>query len=82
MFAYILNLLFTVYTLMLLVRVVGSWFPAFASHRVMHFLGFYTDPYLNFFRRIIPPLGVIDLSPMIAFLALQVLQTLVFLLIR
>ncbi|MFQ5729293.1 MAG: YggT family protein, partial [Waddliaceae bacterium] len=29
------------------------------------------DPYLNFFRRFIPPLGVIDLSPIVAFLCLR-----------
>jgi YggT family protein len=33
-----------------------------------------TDPYLNVFRSIIPPLGGIDLSPILAFLLLTVVQ--------
>ena len=74
MIFYLLNLAFTTYTLLLLVRVFGSWFPRFAASKWMRFVSFYTDPYLNVFRRIIPPLGMIDLSPMVAFFALQILQ--------
>lgn len=74
MFLTIVEYLFTTYSLMLFVRVMGSWFPSFAQSRWMHFLRFYTDPYLNIFRKIIPPLGMIDVSPMIAFFALQLIQ--------
>jgi YggT family protein len=73
MLAYIVRLTFTVYTLLLFVRVIGSWFPRFARHSFMRFVAHYTDPYLGLFRRIIPPIGgVLDLSPMVAFLALQI----------
>lgn len=66
---------FGIYTLLLFARVVGSWFPNFAYHPIMRFLRFYTDPYLNIFRRIIPPIGgALDLSPMIAFFVLQFLE--------
>ena len=65
----------TIYTLFLLVRVIGSWFPNFARHKIMRFVAFYTDPYLNLFRRIIPPIGgVLDLSPLIGFFVLQLIQ--------
>jgi YggT family protein len=64
---------FFTYTLLLLVRIVGSWFPSFARHRLMYFVAFYVDPYLNIFRRIIPPIGgTLDLSPLLAFFALQI----------
>lgn len=70
--------LFTAYTLMLLGRVLGSWIPSLAGHPVMRFLAHYTDPYLNFFRKIIPPIGgVVDLSPILAFFALQLAQMLI-----
>jgi YggT family protein len=82
MFFYILNLLFTVYTLMLLIRVVGSWFPSFAQSRFMQFVAYYTDPYLNLFRKIIPPLGVVDLSPLFAFICLQVAQQIIFFIVK
>ena len=35
-----------------------------------------TDPYLNLFRSLLPPLGAIDFSPILAFLALQLAITL------
>ncbi len=74
MLATIIEIIFSVYTIMLLVRVLGSWFPRLSQSRFMHFISFYTDPYLNLFRRLIPPFGMIDLSPMFAFIALQVIQ--------
>lgn len=75
MIAYIIHLVFFSYTILLLVRVVGSWFPAIARHAFMRFIIFYTDPYLNLFRRIIPPIGgALDLSPLIGFFVLQMLE--------
>jgi YggT family protein len=75
--AYTVRLTFTVYTLLLFIRVLGSWFPKFSRHAFMRFVSHYTDPYLNLFRRIIPPIGgVLDLSPMIAFFALQIAEQL------
>lgn len=80
---YIINLLFTVYTFLLLIRVFGSWFPRFSNTTFMHFIAFYTDPYLKLFRKILPPLGgMIDLSPMLAFLALQLLRGLLITILR
>jgi len=70
--------LFATYTLLLAVRVIGSWFPKFAYSRFMRFLRFYTDPYLNVFRRLIPPIGgVLDLSPMLGFFGLQIAERLI-----
>jgi len=74
----IFRLLFTVYTLMLVVRIFGSWFPSFQNSSFFRFLSHYTDPYLNIFRRFIPPIGgVLDLSPILGFFALQFLKYLV-----
>lgn len=71
----IVHWFFLTYTLLLLVRIVGSWFPSFARHKLMYFVAFYTDPYLNVFRRLIPPIGgVLDLSPLLAFFGLQLLE--------
>ncbi|MBA3238691.1 MAG: YggT family protein [Parachlamydiaceae bacterium] len=69
-----IDTVFLVYWLLLLVRIFGSWFPEFSRSRLMQFVAFYTDPYLNIFRRIIPPLGMLDISPIIAFIALQIIQ--------
>lgn len=69
-----INILFQIYTLMLFARILGSWIPEIQDTKAMQFIAFYTDPYLNLFRGIIPPLGMIDISPIFAFLALQLLQ--------
>lgn len=72
---YIVDLLFQVYALLLLTRVLGSWIQGADQHKLMQFVAFYTDPYLNLFRKWIPPLGMIDISPMIAFISLEILKS-------
>ena len=72
---------FLTYTLMLLVRIFGNWFPEWHHTRFMLFIAHYTDPYLSLFRRFIPPLGMLDLSPLVAFIALQILEWIVLTLI-
>ena len=67
----------SIYTLVLLVRVLLSWFPNLDwSNPILSGVSAIPDPYLNAFRGLIPPLGGIDLSAIVAFLALQLLQTL------
>jgi YggT family protein len=67
-----------IYTVVIFIRILLSWFPnidwfsqPFAT------VGQLTDPYLNLFRSIIPPLGGLDFSPMLAIFALQLLSQLV-----
>jgi len=77
--------LFLVYIGLLLVRVLISWVPRMPYNptlrRVLDFVTETTDPYLNLFRRFIPPLGgggfALDLSPMIGIIVLVVLRGLV-----
>jgi YggT family protein len=67
----------SIYTLILLVRVLLSWFPNLDwSNPVLSTVSSITDPYLNAFRGLIPPIGGLDLSAILAFLALQLVQTL------
>jgi len=75
--AAVVNLLFTTYTILLMIRIIGSWFPSFAQSKYMRFVVFYTNPYLNLFRKIIPPIGALDLSPLLAFFALDFLKGLI-----
>jgi len=71
MFIQIVHYLFTIFQLMLIVRILSSWVPEIQQQKWLRFISFYTDPYLNLFRKIIPPIGMVDISPIIAFLALQ-----------
>jgi len=64
-----------IYTVMIAARIIGSWFPRIAFQPWMIFMGRLTDPYLNLFRRLVPPIGGrLDLSPMLAFLGLNVVE--------
>lgn len=64
----------TFYWVLLLVRIVLSWFPNVNWFSPpFTWLSQITDPYLNLFRSIIPPLGGIDFSPMLAIFLLQFL---------
>ncbi len=75
MIAYLIFLLFKVYEAFIFFRIMGSWFPSFRFSRWMQFLAYYTDPFLDIFRRMIPPIGGrVDLSPLLAFLTLDFLQ--------
>ncbi|MBV2350933.1 YggT family protein [Synechococcus sp. HK05] len=66
-----------IYTVILLVRVLLSWFPNLDwGNPVLSTVSAVTDPYLNAFRGLIPPLGGLDLSAILAFLALQLIQNL------
>jgi YggT family protein len=68
----------SIYLLVLLVRVLLSWFPNLDwSNPVLSGVSAITDPYLNAFRGLIPPIGGLDLSALLAFLALQLLQSLI-----
>lgn len=76
--AKIIHWVFLTYTILLFARILGSWIPKMAHHKMMRFVRFYTDPYLNIFRRLIPPIGgVLDLSPMLGFFALSILERVV-----
>jgi YggT family protein len=66
-----------IYNVLLIVRILLSWFPTAGwAYQIMSFLSPITDPYLNIFRSIIPPLGGIDFSPILAFILLNVIQSL------
>ncbi|MEH2179631.1 YggT family protein [Nostoc sp.] len=65
----------TFYSYLLIIRVLLTWFPTINWYnQPFAALAQITDPYLNLFRSIIPPLGGIDFSPILAFLALNVVS--------
>jgi len=63
----------TFYSYLLIIRVLLTWFPTVDwSSQPFAALSQISDPYLNLFRSIIPPLGGMDFSPILAFLALSI----------
>jgi len=77
--------LFLVYIILILINVLLSWVPRMPYNRALRatldFIKETTDPYLNFFRRFLPPLGgggfALDLSPMIGVILLFVARSIV-----
>jgi YggT family protein len=75
--AYLLANVVELYTLVLFVRILLTWIPNLNWYtQPLRFLAEITDPLLNGVRKIIPPVGIFDLSPIVVFLALQLLQVL------
>ena len=66
----------SVYLFVLFVRVLLSWFPNMAGNPVIGGVASITDPYLSIFRGVIPPIGGIDLSAILAFITLNLLESL------
>ena len=66
----------SVYLFVLFVRVLLRWFPNMAGNPVIGGVASITDPYLNIFRGVIPPIGGIDLSAILAFITLNLLESL------
>jgi uncharacterized protein YggT (Ycf19 family) len=77
--------LFTVYIILVFANVLLSWIPRMPYNRalraVVDFVTETTNPYLNFFRRFLPPVGgggfALDLSPIVGIFVLFVARALV-----
>ncbi|MBE3550761.1 MAG: Cell division protein YlmG/Ycf19 (putative), YggT family [Brockia lithotrophica] len=63
----------------MILYILSSWIPPLYNTRFVRFLAEISEPYLGFFRRIIPPIGILDISPI---LALFVYKFLAMLLLR
>jgi len=71
---YILVGAVSIYTLLIFMRIVFSWGMVSHSNRLMRFLVNSTEPLLAPLRRMIPPLGMMDISPIFAFIILWLLK--------
>jgi len=71
---YILYGLISIYILLIFMRIIFSWGMVNYTNRIMRFLVNTTEPLLGPLRRIIPPLGMMDISPIVAFFILWLFQ--------
>jgi YggT family protein len=77
--------LFLVYIILIFVNVLSSWIPRMPYNpwlrAVLDFVSETTNPYLNLFRRVLPPIGgggfALDLSPIIGVIVLFILRSIV-----
>ena len=81
MFLYIFVRLVDIYTFIIFVYVILSWIPVKRGFLadVDNVLAKLCDPYLNVFKRFVPPIGgMLDISPIVAILALQLVVRLLY----
>jgi YggT family protein len=79
-----------VYLVLIFIRIILTWIPRIPYNRWLNagikFVTDVTDPYLNLFRRVLPPVrlgpGALDLSPIVATFVLIIVSTIVANLVR
>jgi YggT family protein len=72
--AQVLHLLLNVYMLLIIARAIISWVSPDPYNPIVNFLYRATDPVLRYVQRIIPPLGGIDLSPILVLIVIVFLD--------
>jgi YggT family protein len=71
-----INILFNVLLFAILGRVLISWIDPMGNMRITQILREITEPILAPLRSLLPPIGMLDLSPLVAMLLLQLLHSL------
>ncbi len=75
----IIDFLFTLMTFAIIGRAILSWFPQnpYNPNPIVVLLNRITDPILEPLRRFIPPIGMMDITPIVALVILQILQIII-----
>ncbi|WP_102027312.1 YggT family protein [Salirhabdus sp. Marseille-P4669] len=60
-----------IYIYLVIIYILMSWFPGARESSFGQIIGRLVEPYLEPFRKLIPPIGMIDISPIVAIFALQ-----------
>lgn len=71
-----ISILFQLLNLAIIARVLLSWFNVRPDHPVVSFLFQITEPVLAPIRRVVPIIGMLDISPIIAIILLELLRNL------
>lgn len=66
--------LISLYSFVVFVAVALSWFPAARNNRFAQMIEAVTEPVFQRVRRVVPPLGGFDLSPIVVLFGLQILR--------
>jgi len=72
---YVLYGMLSFYSLLIFIRIIFSWVMVSYSNRLMRFLVNATEPLLGPLRRIVPPVGAFDISPIVAFIIVWLFQS-------
>ena len=69
-----IEMFFNIVFLLILARIVLSFLPQYQSNSIAQLVVGITEPILSPFQRIIPPIGMLDISPMVAIIVLGIIQ--------
>jgi len=78
----IIDVVFYLFNLIIIARVLISWVNLPQDHPIMEFLYAVTEPILGPIRKILPRTGMFDLSPIVAVILLELVRTLLISLLR
>ncbi|MCY8934895.1 YggT family protein [Bacillus atrophaeus] len=67
----VLSLIISVYSWALIIYIFMSWVPNARESSIGRFLANICEPYLEPFRKIIPPIAMLDISPIVAIIVLR-----------
>lgn len=70
----LLSFLMTAYSFAIIIYILMSWFPGSRETAFGEILSKICEPFLEPFRKVIPPLGMLDISPLVAILLLNFAQ--------
>jgi YggT family protein len=76
-FFYFIDTLATVLMIAILIRAILSWFPISRENPFAQVVFQVTEPVLAPLRRVVPSLGMIDITPLVALLLLQMIQVMI-----
>jgi YggT family protein len=78
----LISLVVTIITVLLILKALISFAPIEPWHPVRRFLDQLADPIVRPFRNILPPMGMIDFSPMIALIVIQIVGQILIVLVQ
>jgi len=70
-----IQVLFQVLIFAILIRALISWFPIGQDSPIIRILDDVTEPILAPLRKVVPRLGMMDITPIVAMIALQILES-------
>ena len=79
---YVVDVFFTLLSLAILARVLLSWVRVSPYHPAVDFVYRITEPILAPLRGVLPPVGMVDISPVVAIILLQIIQQVLVAIIR
>lgn len=69
------SVLFDIMSFAIIARVLLSWFPNAGGGQMKAVLHDVTDPILNVFKKVVPRIGMIDITPIVAIIALDLVKS-------